>query len=129
VFGWFKRERKELPFTGAPAHVRMKTYSAMSGYAYQYVFAGQREVSGGIEYAFTVSSDRRTRQRIHVFVGDAPLAEWVGINGRELTGSERYGVAKMALRNAFDERTPGRLREPIAPTAAEVRSILEELDV
>ena len=34
---------------------------------------------------------------------------------RELTNSERYGVAKMALRNAFDQRVPGQIHDPSHP--------------
>lgn len=105
----------------------------MSGYVYQYVFVGQRPAThdcrAGVEYAFSVSYDRKTQHRLWVFVADDAVAAWTVENGRELTNSERYGVAKMALRNAFDERTPSRIHEPIAPRPEEVSAILTELDV
>jgi hypothetical protein len=111
----------------------MKTYSAASGYVYQYVFAGQRPSTRprhpGVEYAFEVTYDRKTTHRVWVFVADAAIEPWQQLNGRALTNSERYGVSKIALRNAFDERAPSRILEPIAPDAAEVAAILDELGV
>lgn len=75
-----------------------------------------------MEYAFDVCHDRKTYQRIWVFIADGAL-------NRTWINSERYGVAKMALRNAFDERPPVRIHEPIAPAADEIRTILDELGV
>ena len=133
VWNWFRRKPTEEPLTGARPGARMKSYSAMSGYVYQYVFIGQRaarrERRGGMEYAFAVCHDRKTHHQVWVFVADESVAAWSADNGRELTNSERYGVAKMALRNAFDERTPANILEPIAPGPEDVRAILEELDV
>jgi hypothetical protein len=135
VLSWLKFGRKTdpAPLTGAPVKPRLKTYSAESGYVYQYVFAGQRKAERGrqqgTEYAFDVSYDRKTHHRIWVFVADASLTPWTQANERTLTNSERYGVAKIALRNAFDNRAPERIHEPIAPGADEVRTILDELGV
>lgn len=126
---WSRTKDREPPLTGAPHTARWKTYSAMSGYAYQYVFAGQRPAGPGTEYAFDVSSDRKTRRRIWVFVADSALTAWMGANDRVLTNSERYGIAKIALRNAMDQRTPPELDGRIAPDAFEVKQILSELDV
>ena len=135
VWRWFKagKNAEEAPLTGAPAQARMKSYSAMSGYVYQYVFATRRSSDldrrPGVEYAFMVSYDRKTQHRIWVFVSDDAIAGWIADQGRSLTNSERYGVAKMALRNAFDQRVPGQIHNPIAPDADEVRTILDELGV
>ncbi len=135
MWRWFKtgKNADEAPLTGAPAQARMKSYSAMSGYVYQYVFVGQRPATRdrrpGMEYAFTVSYDRKTQHRIWVFVSDDAIAGWMADQQRTLSNSERYGVAKMALRNAFDQRVPGEIHDPIAPDAEEVRTILEELGV
>ncbi len=135
VLRWLKFGKKveAAPLTGAPAKARLKTYSAQSGYVYQYVFAGQRTAArsraAGTEYAFEICYDRKTHHRIWVFVADASLAEWVEANSRTLTNSERYGVAKIALRNAFDERPPAQIHELIAPSPGEVTAILEELGV
>jgi hypothetical protein len=83
-----------------------------------------------VEYVFDVSSDRTHWHRIGVFVSDAALAPWSDAHRRELSSPERYGVAKIALRNAFDERpTPEAIQQRIAPGAAEVDAILDELDV
>jgi hypothetical protein len=132
VFRWFKRQQEETPLTGAPAQPRMKTYSAQSGYVYQYAFRGQRPSEGspaGVEYAFDVTYDRKTMNRFWVFVSDDAIAAWAEQNGRDLTNSERYGVAKIALRNAFDERDPRAMHDRIAPSSDEVIAILDELGV
>lgn len=135
VLSWLKfgREADPAPLSGAPAKPRMKTYSAESGYVYQYVFSGQRSASRGretgIEYAFDVSYDRKTYHRVWIFVADASIKPWTRANRRTLTNSERYGVAKIALRNAFDSRPPEAMHEPIAPASEEVSQILEELGV
>ncbi len=54
-------QKKTLPLTGAPAVRRMKTYSAQSGYVYQYYFEGYRPlpVESGVEFVFQISSDRK----------------------------------------------------------------------
>lgn len=134
MFGWFKRKSaRELPLTGAPAMPRMKSYSGQSGYVYQYAFRGQRpavrEGAAGIEYAFDVTYDRKTMHRLWVFLSDAATAPWEEANGRDLSNSEQYGAAKIALRNAFDQRAPAAMHEAIAPTSQEVSAILDELGV
>ena len=43
--------------------------------------------------------------------------------------STTTGPDEIALRNAFDERTPEHINEPIAPGPDEVRTILDELGV
>lgn len=134
VLSWFKRKRaEEAPLTGAPAAPRMKSYSAQSGYVYQYAFRGQRPArhgrDAGVEYAFDVTCDRKTMHRLWVFIAESALLPWTESHGRELTNSERYGLAKLSLRNAFDERDPLRMKDRIAPGPDEVIAILEELDV
>ena len=106
----------------------MKTYSAQSGYVYQYYFAGQRSTDRGGEYVFQVSADRKTESAVSVFVDEAVVEVWMAENGRDLGGSHRYGIAKMALRNALDERPLQQAFAEVRPGAAEVAAILEELD-
>ena len=69
--------KKPAPLTGAPAVRRMKSYSAQSGYVYQYFYEGQRPFrsggESGIEYVFTVSADRKTFHPVSVLVGEAAL--------------------------------------------------------
>lgn len=122
VFGWFKKKR-EAPLTAGPVRPRLKTYSAATGHVYQYVFAGQRHHNSAVEYVFDVRPGRSTQVRTRVIVLDE------AIQGRNLTSSMRYGVAKLALRNAFDTRTPEAIEKEIAPGADEVREILEELGI
>jgi hypothetical protein len=111
----------------------MKTYSADSGYVYQYYFAGQRaatrEGKPGVQYVFQVSADRKTEASVSVFVEDSFVNDWVVRTGRELRGPHRYAIAKIALRNALDVRRPEVAFTEVRPMPEEVAAILEELDV
>ena len=127
---WFRK--KDTPLTGAPAVRRQKTYSAQSGYVYQYFYEGQRPSSDdrGIEYVFDVSADRKTSAPASVLVSTAALESWQSENGRTLSGAERYAIAKIALFQAFDERaSPDALREPVHVTPDSVRGILATLNI
>ena len=124
--------KKPAPLTGAPAVRRMKSYSAESGYVYQYFYEGQRHSSSppGTEYVFDVSADRKTSSHVSVFVSDESVASWESQSGRALSGTERYALAKMALFQAFDEREdPSAMREPIRVEAADVQAILANLNI
>lgn len=130
MFGWLKKKESPPPLTAVPKGPRVKSYSAASGYVYQYQFAGQRDHAGEIEYVFDVSYDRSTWHRVGVWVTDAATSPWSEQNGRDLRPAERYAIAKIALRNAFDERPPSDVaHQRIAPGAEEVAAILTELDV
>jgi hypothetical protein len=126
---WFGK--KDVPLTGAPAVRRQKTYSAQSGYVYQYFYEGQRpSPDPGTEYVFDVSSDRKSSAPVSVIVSTEALESWQSKTGRTLSSAERYAVAKMALFQAFDEReTPEALRDAVRVTAAAVRAILETLNI
>jgi len=127
---WFRK--KERPLTGAPAVRRQKTYSAQSGYVYQYFYEGQRPSSddGGIEYVFDVSADRKTSAPVSVLVSSEAVESWQAQNGRTLSSAERYAIAKIALFQAFDEReTPEAMREPVRVTPDSVREILATLNI
>ena len=127
---WFGK--KEVPLTGAPAVRRQKTYSAQSGYVYQYFYEGQRPTSPdpGTEYVFDVSSDRKTSAPVSVFVSTEALENWQRETGRTLSGAERYAIAKMALFQAFDERaTPDGMNTAVRVTPAAGRAILQTLDI
>jgi hypothetical protein len=120
MLGWFRRRR---PLTGAPEVRRVKTYSADSGYVYQYYYEGRREVAGGVEYVFSASSDRARYVPVSVILLNAAVDRWQSARGRELSGSERYGIAKMALRQAFDE--PGLMRQQVrVQDVAEIADLL-----
>src|SRR5437879_6198195 len=88
---------------------RVKSYSAADGYVYQYYFfegnRAQRNGSPGGEFTYVVSADRRTAFPFKIFVIQSALDAWAQQNGRPLSSSEEYAVAKMRLFQAFDEGT------------------------
>jgi hypothetical protein len=130
MLGWFRK--KPVPLTGAPTVRRQKTYSAQSGYVYQYFYEGNRRASTppGTEYVFDVSADRKSSAPVSVFVSDESIASWERQSGRALSGTERYALAKMALFQAFDERKdPAAVREPIRVQAEDVPAILANLNI
>jgi hypothetical protein len=115
--------RKASPLTGAPPVRRLKSYSAQSGYVYQYFYEGQRPCGGesGTEFVFTVCADRKTFHPVSVLVGQEAHA-------RGLTSTERYAVAKMALFQAFDERaTPALMKGEVRVRPADMAAIIETL--
>lgn len=86
---------------------RIKSYSAATGYVYQYQFQdvhpAARGESRGNEYVYYVSADRKTMFAIRIFVHRSALEAWTGQTGRALTGTEEYAIAKMRLFQAFDD--------------------------
>lgn len=129
MLAWLRRIlHKEEPLTGAPASPRVKTYSAASGYVYQYIYRGQRKSKG--EYVFEVTSDLKRYFFSSVFVPDGVLRGWQAEHGRELTPTERYAIAKIALFQAFDEREkPDQMREPVRVRPTDLEAILERLGI
>ena len=131
--GLFSRIQKDaVPLTGAPRVRRQKSYSAQSGYVYQYHYEGHRPLAAGkgTEYVFEVSADRKTSEPVSVHVRDEALETWERESGRNLSPTERYAIAKMALFQAFDEReTPNALREPVSLGADRVKAFLSALDI
>jgi hypothetical protein len=116
--------RKPAALTGAPPVRRLKTYSAQSGYVYQYFYEGHR----GSEFVFSISHDRKTWHSTSVLVSDAAVASWEQAHSRELSSNERYAVAKMALFHAFDERArPEQMQEAVRLRPADVEEIIESL--
>ena len=98
---------------------RVKSYSAADGYVYQYYFfegnRAQRKGSPGGEFTYVISSDRRSAFPFKIFVTQSALDAWAKQNGRPLTSSEEYAVAKMRLFQAFDE---GSVQAPLEGQAA-----------
>src|SRR5947209_7518332 len=72
--------KKKTPLSGAPPVRRMKTYSAQSGYVYQYFYDGHREYRGGgdegVEFVFTVSADRKSPHETSVLVSGPAIRAW-----------------------------------------------------
>ncbi len=74
------------------------------------------------EFVYAISGDRGTSFGLQVIVMPAALEAWAAANGRALTASEEYAVAKMRLFQAFDE---GEI--PVTAKAArEVRLVVDE---
>ena len=86
---------------------RMKTYTAETGYVYQYYFVGKREAmeagAPAIEFIFDASSDRKVTFAVSVLLPRAALQSWAAAHGRQLTDSEQYAAAKLRLLRGFDE--------------------------
>ena len=133
-FNWPSFQRKRAPLSGAPEVRRQKTYSAQSGYVYQYYYEGYRPFQDGhehgLEYVFDVSADRKTSIAVSVRVSDAALELWQGAHQRELSSTERYAIAKMSLFQAFDEREhPAQMKHEVQVRPADVDAILASLDI
>jgi hypothetical protein len=107
----------------------MKTYSAESGYAYQYCFEGFRAMEEGWEYVFRVSGDRKTWRDVSVVLRRDLVAGWEQAH-RELSASERHGMAKIALFQALDGAgSPGAVGERVVPDGRELDGIGRVLDL
>jgi hypothetical protein len=124
--------KKKAPLTGAPPVRRLKTYSAQSGYVYQYYYEGHREYRAGddrgVEFVFTVSSDRKNWHPTSVLISEPAVRGWEQAHERELTLTERYAIGKLALFQAFDERPdPAQMRDEVRVRNADVDGIIETL--
>lgn len=90
---------------------RLKTYTAQTGYVYQYYFVGQRDAlasdaeSPATEYIFDVTADRKTTFAVSVFLGPEAIETWSAARGRVLSQPECYAAAKLRLMQGFDEIT------------------------
>jgi hypothetical protein len=134
MIDWLRalRAKKAAPLTGAPVVRRLKTYSAESGYVYQYWYAGHRAAEraseAGTDYVFEVSSDRKTYAQVAVFLAADVVASWERQNARTLAATEQYAIAKLALFRAFDERPdPDAMRFPVRISHNDVDAIAETL--
>jgi hypothetical protein len=117
----------------------MKTYTASSGYVYQYYFVGQREApaiqqdsESATEFIFDVTRDRHATFAFSVLLGESALADWASHHGRTLSEPECYAAAKLRLLRGFDELGSADLRQvsrqlPITPGVLE--ELLDEIGV
>ena len=126
---WFSR--KTGPLTGAPAIRRIKTYSAQTGYVYSYWYEGQRPLeAGGAEFVFRVSSGGKEGSPVSVYVPGDAIRAWEDASARQLSSTERYAIAKMALFQAFDERpTPASMSADVDVRPADLAAILDTLGI
>jgi hypothetical protein len=125
MIDWLARFRRKAPgpLTGGSATRRQKTYTAATGWVYEYVFEGRRTAARGlhsaIEFVFTVSADRRNWSPISVFVMERD------VSGR--SANECYAIAKMSLFQAFDEREPAGMEREIVVRKDAIAAILTQL--
>ena len=108
---------------------RIKSYSATNGYVYQYYFYELNRVvvdgEAAGEFVYAISADRGMSFGLRIFVMQAALEAWAAANGRVLTSSEEYAVAKMRLFQAFDEGVV-----PLTAEAARaVRLVVDEANL
>ena len=93
--------------SASPPLRRVKTYTAESGYVYQYYFVGKREAlppePAATEFIFDVTRDRKTMFAFSIFMRREALAAWQTERGRPLTEPEQYAAAKLRLLKAFEE--------------------------
>lgn len=87
----------------------LKTYTAQTGYVYQYYFVGQRAAladdpeAPSTEYIFDISLDRKTTFAVSVFLPPAALEAWAAKYGRDLVEPEQYAAVKLRLLQGLDE--------------------------
>jgi hypothetical protein len=105
---------------------------------YQYLFhemnrvADQNGAAG--EFIYAVTSDRKTTFAVRIFIRQSVLDEWAGRNGRSLTSSEEYAVAKMRLFRGFDtgevppDTDPG-VAVTLSVDAPDLEGLLEALNI
>ena len=121
-----------MPAPEAPR--RVKSYSAATGYTYQYVFHEVRKARRGFvvgnEYVYLVSADRKTSFPLTIFIGRDAARTWSRIAGRDLSGTEEYAAAKMRLFQALDEvENIGTVRPEIQVDGKQLGELLAQLDL
>jgi hypothetical protein len=131
---WKRRDRKATSskevLQGSPVRPRRKTYSAETGYVYQYVYRGWRRSPGGdaIEHVFHASREPTLTSLIQVRLMETAIAQCEQRLGRTLLNAERYAIAKMTLFRAFDETVDfARLSEAIVPNGEQMSECLAAL--
>ena len=130
---WQKLFRREPPLQRTHNAGRARTYSADSGYVYEYSFAGFRRVRRGedeyVEYVFDVTGARMERSPVAILLPAARLREWAA-RDRDLTASERYAIARITLKRALDRfPDPRSLQREVFPDGTEVGDIADMLDL
>ncbi len=88
---------------------RMKTYTAETGFVYQYYFVGKRDAlpdapeNPATEYVFDVTADRKALYAISIFLRADALDAWALTHGRSLSQAEQYAAAKLRLFRGLEE--------------------------
>jgi hypothetical protein len=113
---------------------RIKTYSASTGYVYQYQFQDAHPSTNpaepGNEYIYYVSADRKTMFPIRILLRRDALDRWSKQNARTLTGTEEYALAKMRLFQALDDIDDFAVARPnLTVDDSNVEELLTRLDL
>ncbi|HUK30512.1 MAG TPA: hypothetical protein VLV89_05310 [Candidatus Acidoferrum sp.] len=113
---------------------RIKSYSAATGYVYQYCFVevrpARRGFSAGTEYIYVVSVDRQENFPVAVFVRKSAVEKWSQRESRMVSGTEEYAIAKMRLFQAFDEIENVATAHPdLQVDDSNLSSLMEKLDL
>ena len=111
---------------------RVKTYSASSGYVYQYYYQGRRSCrpggAAGTEFVFSVSAGRCAWRPAGILIAGSAVAAWQNAHQREISSTEMYALAKMALFRAFDELSdPARMQGDVPVGEADIEAIAATL--
>lgn len=111
---------------------RIKTYSAQSGFVYRYHYLGHRPFrqggAAGTEFVFGVSADRRAWGPVGIRIAASAVAAWEKSRLRELSATEVYALAKMALFQAFDEQSnPAHMQADVHVSEADMEAIASTL--
>jgi hypothetical protein len=130
---WRRLFRREPPVERTHGSDRPKTYSADSGYVYEYWFAGFRRIRRGgqeyLEYIFDVSGGRVKASPVAILLPLDSLSEWTA-RDRDLSASERYGIAKLTLKRALDRfPNPRSLDAEVIPDRGEINEIADILNL
>jgi len=113
---------------------RIKTYSAATGFVYQYQFhdvqKAKHDGADGTDYIYYVSVDRKNMFLLRVSVRQDAVREFSLRTGRVVSGTEEYAVAKMRLFQAFDEvEDLATLRPELVVDGSNLESLIERLDL
>jgi hypothetical protein len=126
-------DKPPAPLKGVPKVRREKTYSADTGYVYQYFYQGYREARRGEdvghEHLFRVSSGRTSRFDLRIFLSRRALEPWEKTNNRELIPTEQYALVKLSLFRAFDERQDFGEDSEVIVTSEQVEDHVNALDL
>lgn len=129
-----RNDLNNQPMPRPDALRRVKSYSAATGYVYQYYFyeveKKRRGSLDGTEYVYMVSLDRKQVFPVRIFVRNDAVEKWFARNGQALTGTEEYAVAKMRLFQAFDEiESLGEKSPELVVDDANLEGLLSQLDL
>jgi hypothetical protein len=81
---------------------RLKTYSAQSGFVYQYLLAAEEHAGGARRYRFDLSANRGVHSFVTIELADEVNWRWQQTRNRELSPTECYAMAKMKFFETLD---------------------------